>query len=188
VLRSQNHGDEALAILEHEVLPLHETLRDVGGQSVTLADIAEVLTEQGKTEEALALLRDRLLPMQVRVHDDARRAHTLEQIAAIHEARGELDEAKQGYTDALALYRRFDHKPLMAGALHALAHIAEQRGDLDDAVRIRRDEILPLVEPIGGRELQSHLSALGELLRRRDVGEDRVEAARYLLLAATLTP
>lgn len=180
VLQSQGRWDEALTVLEQEVLPVQERTGDVSGQAITLDHIADTYLSRGEVDKALGLLRDRLVPLYERAADSVGRARALSRVGQVHQIRGELDSAKQAYSEALAMYNAFDDKPAAIRARNALATIAEARGDLDEAVQIRRDEILPLLELAGGIDLYDQLFRLGGLLRQRGTAQDQLEAQHYL--------
>ncbi|HET9625166.1 MAG TPA: tetratricopeptide repeat protein [Kofleriaceae bacterium] len=186
VLEAQDRPGEAMRILQQDVLPRQKRMADVRGEAATLGQMANLLLRQGRLEEALDVLRARLLPLYEGPGHALSRAHTLGRIAAIHRARGDLDQAKQLYCDELAVYERQGDRRAVALTMSELADVAQARGELDDAERIRRVEVLPVLEPLGGFELYNEWIKLGRLLIERGAGDDLATASEYLQRAAAM--
>lgn len=70
--------------------------------------------------------------------------------------------------------------------LGQIADVLQARGDLDEALRIRREEELPVFERLGGRGLCVSLANLAVLLIERGRHGDAAEARRHLVRAAAL--
>ena len=62
---------------------------------------------------------------------------------------GRLDEALEGLQRALTIAEQIANAPLRARALGSIADILEARGQLDEALRIRKEEQLPVYEKLG---------------------------------------
>jgi hypothetical protein len=71
-----------------------------------------------------------------------------------------------------------------AVTLGQIADVLQARGDLDEALRIRREEELPVFERLGDRRgLLVARANIAILLARRDQPGDRAEAEALLALA-----
>jgi hypothetical protein len=67
-----------------------------------------------------------------------------------------------------------------------IASIHQVRGELDQALHIRRQDELPVLERLGGRELVMALTNLGILLIQRHIPGDLREARGHLERAAAM--
>jgi hypothetical protein len=67
-----------------------------------------------------------------------------------------------------------------------VADILQARGELDEAVRIDREHVLPILERHGGRDLLVALANLGSRLIKRGGAEDLVEARSHVERAAAM--
>jgi hypothetical protein len=84
------------------------------------------------------------------------------------------------------VYERLGDVRERAVTLGQVADILQVRGELDEALRIRREEQLPVYERLGGRDLMVGLANLGILLVRRGRRTDLVAARAHLERARSM--
>jgi hypothetical protein len=101
----------------------------------------------------------------------ARRAGLHERALAAAQRKSQVDKGRGN-----------DHEIALAAG--AIADIFQARGDLDEALRIRRDEELPVYDRLGDvRSILVCRANIALLLLSRNRPEDRTEAADLLRLA-----
>ena len=61
LLNQQGQVDEALVVLQNEVLPVYEKLGDVRSRAVTMGQIADILQARGQLDEALRIRQEEQL-------------------------------------------------------------------------------------------------------------------------------
>ncbi len=88
ILQARGQLDEALKILNDEVLPSMERVGDVRSRAVTMGRIADILQARGQLDEALKIRNEEELPVYERLGDVRSWAVTMGQIADILQARG----------------------------------------------------------------------------------------------------
>ncbi|EIJ42569.1 NB-ARC domain-containing protein [Beggiatoa alba B18LD] len=93
ILQRRGKLDEALEILQTEVLPAFKRINDERHIAVMYGYIADILKARGELDEALRIRQEEEMPVYERLGDVRARAVTLGKIADILQARGELDEA-----------------------------------------------------------------------------------------------
>ena len=97
--------------------------------------------------------------------------------------RGELDGAMKEIREAEKKYRAqgFDYERSVAVTMGLIADILQTRGQLDEALRIRREEQLPVFQKLGARRevLVCEANIALTLLRRKGPG-DREQAVMLL--------
>ena len=107
VLRFRGKADEALHILQDELLPTFERLGDVRSKAITMGQIADILQSRGQMDEALRIRQEEQLPVFERLGDVGAKAITMGQIADILQSRGQLDEALTIWqTECLPVFER----------------------------------------------------------------------------------
>ena len=67
LLAIQGESDEALRLLQGEVLPAFERLGDVRERAVTLGKVADILQARGQLDEALRIRQEEQLPVYERL-------------------------------------------------------------------------------------------------------------------------
>ena len=67
LLTIQGESDEALSLLQGEVLPAFERLGDVRSRAVTLGKVADILQARGQLDEALRIRQEEQLPVYERL-------------------------------------------------------------------------------------------------------------------------
>ena len=112
--------------------------------------------------------------------------------------RGELDRAQRLFEEAAQFASDAGNEVSAAIARGQISDILQSRGDLDAALRIHREEALPVYERLGGEharavtmgKIADILQRRGELEEARSVHEECLQAARQLSaidgIAATL--
>ena len=163
ILQARGELDEALRIRREEELPVFERLGDVRSRAITMGKIADILQARGELDEALRIRREEQLPVYERLGDVRSRAITMGKIADILQARG-------------AARRGAAHPPRGAAAgLRAARRRARARASpwarsptscrpaaqLDEALRIRREEQLPVYERLG--DVRSRAVTMGQI-------------------------
>jgi len=99
--------------------------------------------------------------------------------AAIHEMLGEWDQAVQAAKTALACYDENDDRRGVANAQGKIADILQARGELDEALRIREEEELPVYERLGDvREKSVALFKIGTTDARKGDRDRALEQVR----------
>lgn len=93
ILRLQGKVNEALHILQDEVLPVFERLGDVRSSAVTMGRVADILQSRDQLDEALRIRQQEELPVYERLGEMHAKAVTIGKIADILQSRGQLDEA-----------------------------------------------------------------------------------------------
>ena len=152
VLAARGELDEALRIRREEQLPVYERLGDVRSRAVTLGQIADVVaTGRGELDEALRIRREEVLPVYERLGDvasagghpgpDRRRPG-----GARGAGRGPADPPGGAAPGVRAAGRRARSRAVTLGQI---ADVLAARGELDEALRIRREEQLPVYERLG---------------------------------------
>ena len=120
--------------------------------------------------------------LAVRLRDDLARdpedVQALRLLAELENARGRPDEARRLLDRALRLAERAGDERTRALCLGQLAGILAIRGELDEALRIRRDEELPVYEKLG--DARSRAITLGSLADIHRVRGEVDEAERLL--------
>ena len=81
------------------------------------------------------------------------------------------------------MYQRLGDVRAKAVTMGKIADVLHARGDLDEALRIRREEQLPVYERLGGRDLIIGRGKLAITLLIRNNTADREEARGLLCLA-----
>jgi tetratricopeptide (TPR) repeat protein len=155
ILAARGDLDEALRIRREEELPVYERLGDVRSRAVTLGKVADILAARGDLDEALRIRREDLLPVFERLgaRPVFERAVTLGKVADILAARGRprRSPAHPGARTVLPVFERLGDVRSRAVTLGKVADILAARGDLDEALRILREEELPGLRAAGGR-------------------------------------
>jgi hypothetical protein len=82
--------------------------------------------------------------------------------------------------DQLPVYERLGDVRAKAVAMGKIADVLEARGDLDEALRIRRQEQLPVIERLGGRDLVIGRGNLAITLRSQHARRPRGGSAPAL--------
>lgn len=95
------------------------------------------------------LLNDfRSLPEEKR--DLSEEADLLRRLGVLYESIGELDKAELQYREGIRIAESTHNEFLRAGFLGSVADILFARGELDEVLRIRREDELPIYEKLGG--------------------------------------
>ena len=154
--------DEALRVLQTDVLPVFEKLGDIRSRAVTMGKIADIFQARGQFDEALRIVREELLPAFEKLGDIRERAVTMGRIADIFQARGQLDEALRiRREELLPVFEKLGAIRERAVTMGRIADIFQARGQLDEALRIRREDQLPVYEKLG--DIRSRAVTLGKI-------------------------
>jgi len=128
---------------------------------------AEQLRMRGEPALAMAQLQA-ALPLCSESLRPLLRGGVLLTMGSIRESWGELDEAANLYRHVFHLYDQHGDQQGRAVSLSAIAGILYVRGDVDEALRIRQQEVLPVFEKLGDvRSRAVTLSKIADILYAR---------------------
>ncbi len=113
----------------------------------------------GDTGRASDLLR-RTVDM-TRGQESVEAAQALAEYGEFLVGRGEIDQAEKHLRDAVAQFGKLKEEKQRAVALGRIADILQARGQLDEALRIRREEELPVYERLG--DVRSKAVTMGKV-------------------------
>jgi tetratricopeptide (TPR) repeat protein len=165
-------GRAAIDLLDRQVRPVPWRL---------LSETASMLSTSGDGATA-----DTLLERGVGALEEQRRAGVVvdpvaagflfyEQARRL-ETRGDLDGAQRLFTDSARLAAAVGNEVNVAIARGAIANILQSRGEFDEALRIRREEQLPVYERLGN--LRSRALTMGRIADILESRGDVDEALR----------
>jgi tetratricopeptide (TPR) repeat protein len=177
--------EAAIATLETAVLPIVARFGDAAAQAEVLNKIANFREVRGELDEALELRKEQIAPLQQRAgatRGSAGVQANVDRIVNLHVRKGDLDEAarvtlaapSQSAGPRLATIAEARGDLEMASEIrereggraeHDLASQARvldgraaqlrSEGELEEALRIRRDQVLPLYEQLGDTRAQT---------------------------------
>ena len=143
VLQARGELDEALRIRREQELPVFERLGDVRSVAITHGQIADVLQARGELDEALRIRREQTLPVYERSATYApSRSRTADRRHAAGPRRTRRSAAHPPRTGTARL-RALGRRALRAITMGKIADILQARGELDEALRIRRERSCP---------------------------------------------
>ncbi len=187
LLADQGELDQALNILQEQVLPVVKQLGDIYAKTVTMGKIADILYERGELDEALRIRQQEVLPIFEQLGDVRSKAVTMGKIADILYERDELDEALRiRQKEELPVYERLGEVREKAVTMGKIADIFKQRGELDEALRIQEQEVLSIFERLGDvRGLLICQTQIARLLQDIDAkaNKDKIDELLRLALA-----
>lgn len=150
ILRLQGKVNEALYILQDEVLPVFERLGDSYSKAVTMGRIADILQSRGQMDEALRIRQEEELPVFERLGDVREKAVTMSKIADALQSQGQMDEALRiRQEEQLPVFEHLGDLHSKAATMGQIADILQSRGQLDEALTIWQTECLPVFERLG---------------------------------------
>ena len=162
MLQARGEFDEALRIRREEELPVYERLGDVRSRAVTMGKIADVLQARGEIDEALRIRREEQLPVYERLGDVRSRAVTMGQIADV--LRPAANSTRRCASAARSSCRSTSASATCARAPSPWARsptCCRPAGELDEALRIRREEQLPVFERLG--DVRARAVTMGQI-------------------------
>jgi tetratricopeptide (TPR) repeat protein len=167
-LMGRGHVDDALHIYQSDLIPVLERLGDVRGKAITQGQIADILKDRGELDEALRIHREEELPVYERLGDVRGKAVTLRKIADIVVAQGQFEEGMNLLNQAVQLVTPLGFIRDIAVFRGRIAGILRACGELDEALRIRREEELPVYERLGAvREKAITQGQIADILQAR---------------------
>ncbi|HYI49182.1 MAG TPA: tetratricopeptide repeat protein [Allosphingosinicella sp.] len=89
---------------------------------------------------------------------------------------GKIAEAESLARTALETFRAWKHERMIASALGEIANIHYQRGQLDEAMQVYSEEVLPIYQKLG--ESREHAVVMGQIAQILDDRGERDEALR----------
>ena len=183
-LMGRGQVDDALRIYQSDLIPLLERLGDVRARAVTLGKVADVLAARGELDEALRINREEVLPVFERLGDVREHAVALGKIAHIQIATGDVDAGILLLNQAIELVKPMGAVRDVAVFRGIIAHVLEARGELDEALRVRREEEMPVYERLSDVQCMviTHVN-IAMLLLKRGREEDHTEAQEHLVWA-----
>ncbi len=150
VLQARGELDEALRIRREQELPVYERLGDVRSVAVTHGKIADVLQARGELDEALRIRREQELPVYERLgRRTLRRGHARQDRRRAAGPRRTRRSAAHPPRTELPVYERLGDVRSVAVTHGKIADVLQARGELDEALRIRREQELPVYERLG---------------------------------------
>ena len=150
LLADQGKIDQALSMLQKQVLPIYKRLGDVFNNALTMGKIASILYRRGELDEALRIRDQEVLSTFEQLGDVRLKAIEQSNIANILYQRGELDEALRIWQqEVLPVFEQIGDVRSKVVTMGNIADILQQRGDLDEALRILEQEELPIYERLG---------------------------------------
>jgi len=165
------------AVLDFALAPLPERL-DIHNRALAF---------RGEDAERLRARRREIADyLQTRPEPGHADGGLLLEAARIYERLGEWDRALQAAEQALAIYRDNDDQRSTAVTQGQIADILQARGQLDEALRIRTEEQLPVYERLGDvRSILVCRTNIALTLLERGRAEERAQANELLCLALT---
>ncbi|HSP77286.1 MAG TPA: tetratricopeptide repeat protein, partial [Myxococcaceae bacterium] len=184
--RGSGRLDAALRILEKEVLPLYERIKDVRREAETFLSMANVLSDLGEHDKSVSLIREQALPRLNSLGEIKDVAAAMNRISGVLATKGDLEESWRVIRDEeLPIHeRRCEHasssvdrdEALLgkANCIRRLGDIALRRSEYEEARR-RYEEALSLYERVGDLLGKANcIQCLGDIaLRRSEHGEAR---------------
>jgi tetratricopeptide (TPR) repeat protein len=173
IMQVRGDVDEALRIRLEEQLPVFERLGDIRGRAAAMGQIAGILRMRGDLDEAMRIHLDEELPVYEMFGEASGRAATLRKIGDIDAQQGRLDEAWTRYEQALEIIGPLNAIQDVALIRGAMANLLEQRGELDEALRLHREEELPVYQRLGDvRACAIVMGQIADILQQRgELGE-----------------
>ncbi|MDH3662462.1 MAG: tetratricopeptide repeat protein [Alphaproteobacteria bacterium] len=90
--------------------------------------------------------------------------------------RGEIEQAERGLQDAAATFKTADEERMFAITQGQIADIMVSRGELDEALRIRKEEQLPVLTRLGDvREIAITQGQIADILVRRGEPDEAIK-------------
>ena len=156
ILEKSGQFDEAIRILEKDVLPVYKRLGDLRSSVVALGKVADIFQARGQLEDALHIRQHEELPFFERQGDLREKAITLTKVAELMQELGQVDEALRILEKvALPSIEQFGDVLGKAVIMGKIADILQSSGRLDEALRIRQHEQLPVFERLGDIHAQA---------------------------------
>ncbi|MCP4699172.1 MAG: aldehyde dehydrogenase [Gammaproteobacteria bacterium] len=111
--------------------------------------------------------------------EDALRASLVLEQGTLHQALGEPDAALECFQQARELYRQLRDEIKIAGTYGYIADILFGKGELEEALRIRREEELPVYERLGDvRERAVTMGKIADIMQARGELEEALRIRR----------
>jgi tetratricopeptide (TPR) repeat protein len=155
-------GDEPSAVrAELEDLGDPEGPHAARARLSLLGRLARALRQRGELAAAERVINDEWIPSAEALGDEGEVAEARVELASILVTRGEWDAAQRLLGQARATFERLGDVRSRAVTLGKVADILADRGDLDEALRIRREEELPVYERLG--DVRSRAITLGQV-------------------------
>jgi tetratricopeptide (TPR) repeat protein len=155
-------GDEPSAVrAELEDLGDPEGPHAARARLSLLGRLARALRQRGELAAAERVINDEWIPSAEALGDEGEVAEARVELASILVTRGEWDAAQRLLGQARATFERLGDVRSRAVTLGKIADILADRGDLDEALRIRREEELPVYERLG--DVRSRAITLGQV-------------------------
>lgn len=160
-LMDRGETDQALVLLREQILPTYERLGDKRGRARTQGWIGAILSGYGLYAEAMQLLDGQMLPLAKECGDRRLQAEAQVSIAGILQGQGRMDDARRLLDEALRAFVEVGDLTGQANALRSLALNLFHRGEFGNALRVLREQVLPLSERTGNAGMR--LLTLGSI-------------------------
>jgi tetratricopeptide (TPR) repeat protein len=169
-------GQDAIALLDRHSQPVPISL---------LRQVADAALTSGDGDMAGMLLDRAVQHVQSNDEQDVDRldqARVIAEHASYLITRGEPDRAEQLLQHAHCLFTDAGSQREAATAMGRIADILQQRGEVDEALRIRREVELPVYERIGDtREAAVTWGKIADILQQRGEVDEAAELQRNRL-------
>ncbi|MEM1345733.1 MAG: tetratricopeptide repeat protein, partial [Pseudomonadota bacterium] len=149
ILERRGQKDDALKIRQEEELPFYERVGDARSLAITKGKIAGILQARGQLDEALRICQEEVLPALESLGEVRELAVATRHIADIEEQLGQPEAAIEKLRRAIALVAPLGAARDKAVFLGRIGDILQASGQLNEALRIRQEEQLPVYERIG---------------------------------------
>jgi tetratricopeptide (TPR) repeat protein len=184
VLEIRGDLEEALRVRREEVLPIFERLRDLTMQARTQGQIADILQAKGLWHEASQIREHDVLPILEKLGLTRDIALVKWAIAQAPEVAGQSGRTSRAQSDALrSISQSSDHLRRTIEQVTSVIRLCTRQGEIDQALRLTRDDLMPLVRKLGdAREEAKAQITLARLLMHRQP-QDPKRAAALLSMA-----
>jgi predicted negative regulator of RcsB-dependent stress response len=176
---------EARSLLQNHVLPVWRELKDDVSLAVELGKLADVFIHEKQYDMALALLQDEQAPLLRKAGDRQGVAQVAYDVALVCYRLRLFDEAVHALTDeALPGFRYVGDRQGEAAALGLLGLNLRGQGRTAEALRLQKEEVLPLQQAIGAAcDVATVRCNIAVALLSLDPQANREEAREHLCAA-----
>jgi tetratricopeptide (TPR) repeat protein len=162
ILGSLGKYQEVVSLVEEEILPLVDKLRDERLAAESWVLWADAKLNLGEIDLALDAYRHKVLPIRVSRGDERESGMTRGRIAHVLRAKGEMKEALRILSEeVLPVYEKLGDMQARAETMGQMADMTQALGESDLALRIWREKVVPVYEKLG--DLHSRAMTMGRI-------------------------
>ncbi|WP_397568802.1 tetratricopeptide repeat protein [Schlesneria sp. T3-172] len=176
--------DQAMTVIQAQLLPMLDVLGDEQRKAVTMGQIADLLNAQGNMDEALRIRREEQLPVYEKFGDVRNKAVAMGRIADILQAQGQWEEAVRiRRQEQLPVFDQLGDVRSKAVTMSKIADVLQAQGQWEEALRIRREEQLPVFDRLGdvGNKAWT-MGKIAEILQAQGQLDDALQIFRTELV------